>query len=163
METLLALKTRRSIRSYRNEPVPRDLIEQVVDAGRHAASGNNVQPWEFVVVSDRPLREKLASLVPNGKHIASAPVCIAVLCADGKHYLEDGAAATQNMLVAAHALGLGACWIAGDRKPYADGVRKLLEAPATFKLVSLVTVGYPAEQPTVTKRPLTEVLHWDRF
>jgi nitroreductase len=163
MDALQALTTRRSVRVYRADPVPRDLIEQVLDAARHAATANNLQPWEFVVVTDRAMRLRLTTAADHGQQIALAPVCVAVLCKESPFYLEDGAAASQNLLVAAHALGLGACWVAGDKKPYADEVRELLGAPAGYRLVSLVTLGYAAEQPVVEKRPLAAMLHWERF
>lgn len=163
MDALQAIRTRRSIRAYTDKPVPRDLIEQVVDAGRLAATARNLQPWEFVVVTDAATRRAIADLATYGKHIAQAPVCIAVFCQDGTYYLEDGSAATQNMLVAAWALGLGTCWVAGDKKPYADDIRRLLAVPEGFRLVSLVSMGYPAEKPTKDKRPLESVIHWERF
>jgi nitroreductase len=163
MDALQALTTRRSVRLYRADPVPRGLIEQVLEAARHAATGNNLQPWEFVVVTERALRQRLTVATDHGQQIALAPVCIAVLCKGSKYYLEDGAAASQNLLVAAHALGLGACWVAGDKKPYAEEVRELLGAPSEYRLVSLLTLGYAAEQPVSQKRPLAEMIHWERF
>ena len=163
MDALQALTTRRSVRVYRADPVPRDLIEQVLEAARHAATANNLQPWEFVVVTDRALRQRLTAATDHGKQIALAPVCVAVLCKDSAYYLEDGAAASQNLLVAAHAVGLGACWVAGDKKPYAEEVRELLGAPPGYRLVSLLTLGYAAEQPVVQKRPLADMVHWERF
>jgi len=163
MDALQALTTRRSVRVYRADPVPRDLIEQVLEAARHAATANNLQPWEFVVVTDRGLRQRLTAATDYGQQIALAPVCIAVLCKECKYYLEDGANASQNLLVAAHALGLGACWVAGDKKPYAEEVRELLGAPPGYRLVSLLTLGYAAERPEAQKRPLREMVHWERF
>ena len=88
---------------------------------------------------------------------------IAVFCKDCKYFLEDGSAATQNILLAAHGLGIGSCWIAGDKKDYAPEVADILGVPAGFRLISLVALGYPAEQPQKAKRPLSEVLHWERF
>jgi nitroreductase len=163
MDALQALTTRRSVRVYRADPVPRDLIEQILEAARHAATANNLQPWEFVVVTDRAARQRLTAATDHGQQIALAPVCIAVLCKDCKYYLEDGANASQNLLTAAHALGLGACWVAGDKKPYADEVCELLGVPPGYHLVSLLTVGYAAEQPVLPKRPLADMIHWERF
>lgn len=163
MDALQALTTRRSVRVYRGDPVPRDLIEQVLDAARHAATANNLQPWEFVVVTDRAMRQRLTAATDRGQQIALAPVCIAVLCKDCKYYLEDGANASQNLLVAAHALGLGGCWVAGDKKPYADEVRLILGVPPGFRLVSLLTLGYAAERPQPEKRPLDTMVHWERW
>ena len=165
MDALEALSGRRSIRSYENNPVKRELIETIVDAGRLAATGRGVEPWEFVVVTDSEMRTKLAEICEYGKFISQAPVCIVVLCKDTKYYLEDGSAATQNMLVAAHSLGLGSCWVAGDKKPYADKIIRLLGAPPGFKLICLVSIGYQSadQPPRKSKRALKKVLHWERF
>ncbi len=158
-----ALKTRRSVRSYTGEPVSRQTIEEIVDCGRLAATANNLQPWEFVVVADPQRLREVANLTDWGKFIPQAGACIAVFCKETKYYLEDGSAATQNMLVAAHAHGLGSCWVAGDKKHYADPIRRLLGVPEGFKLISLVALGKAAERPQKAKRPLAEVLHWEKF
>ena len=164
MEALEALRTRRSCRRFAARDVPRDLVEKVVDAGRLAATARNDQPWEFVVVTDPAARGKIAGKTDYGPFIAHAPVCIAVLCKDTKYYLEDGSAATQNTLLAAHALGLGACWVAGDKKPYAPEVAGLLGAPEGVRLVALVALGWPeGKLPNPPKRTLPEVLHWGKF
>ncbi len=164
MEALEALLGRRSVRAYDTaRPVTRGQIETIVDCGRLAATARNVQPWEFVVVTDPSVRARLAALATNGPFISDAPVCIAVVCEDGPYYLEDGCAATQNLLVAAQALGLASCWVAGDKKPYAGAVTELLGAPRGHRLVSLVAVGYALSVPSPKKRPLPEVLHWERF
>lgn len=163
MDAIEALKTRRSVREYTSDPVDRAVLEDIVDCARMAASARNVQPWEFIVVTEKTTRDRLADLAPNGPHIAKAPVCIVVVCAEGSYYLEDGAAATQNILVAARAHGLGSCWVAGDKKPYAGEVLRLLDVPAGNKLVSLVAVGHTKSKPVASKRALTDVLHWERF
>lgn len=164
MDAIQAMRERRTVRIYETDkPVPRDVIETIVDCGHFASTARNEQPWEFVVVTDAGLRQKIAAITQHGKHIANAPVCIAVLCADTKYYIEDGCAATQNMLVAAWAQGLGACWVAGDKKVYADELRDLLGAPEGKKLVSLIAIGYPAVVPSPAKRPLEEVIHWEQY
>ena len=109
------------------------------------------------------MRAQLAEICEYGKFFTQAPVVIVVLCHETKYYLEDGAAATQNLLVAAAALGLGTCWVAGDKKPYADTVRALLGAPEGYRVVSHIAVGYAAETPAPAKRPLRDVLHWERY
>jgi len=164
MDAIEALRTRRSCRQFSPRDVSRTQIEQIVDAGRLAASARNVQPWEFVVVTEEAARRRLATMTDTGRFIADAPVCIAVLAKETKYYLEDGSAATQNLLVAAHARGLGSCWVAGDKKPYAAQVAEALGAPEGVRLVALVAVGHPAgkvEGPG--KRALADVLHWERF
>lgn len=164
MDAIEALRSRRSCRKFAAAEVGRDLVETLVDAGRLAATARNEQPWEFVVVTDAEARRRLAGLTDHGPFIADAPVCIVVLAADTKYYLEDGSAATQNILVAAHALGLGACWVAGDKKAYAPQVVEAVGAPATMKLVALVAVGRPeGPLPSPAKRRLRNVIHWETF
>ena len=164
MDALEALRTRRSCRQFTDRNVPRELVEQVVDAGRLAATARNEQPWEFVVVTDAEARRTIAGMTEYGPFIADAPVCIAVLAKDTKYYLEDGSAATQNMLVAAHALGLGACWVAGDKKAYAPRVVELLGAPTGMRLVAMAALGWPKGKPAnPAKRPLAEVVHWEKY
>lgn len=163
MDAIEALKTRRCVRSFKPDPLKKETIEDLIDCGRHAATARNEQPWEFVVVTDPALRKQIADATDFGKFIANAPACVAVLCAEGKYYLEDGAAATQNILVAARAHGLGSCWVAGDKKAYAAEICALLGAPERYRLISLVALGYPAESPNIEKRKLDEVLHWEKF
>ena len=163
MDCLEALKTRQSVRAYTGEPVPQEALEQLVECGRLAATARNLQPWEFVVVTNAGMLASIAAATDFGRFIAQAAACIVVLCRDTKYYLEDGSSATQNILVAARAYGLGGCWVAGDKKPYAETVRRLVGAPDGFKLVSLVAIGHPAEEPVKVKRPLAEVLHWEKF
>ncbi len=163
MDALKALKERHSIRKYRDKAVPKETIEDIIDCGRLAATARNEQPWEFVVVTGIGMRREIADIAEYGKFISQASVCVAVFCRDGKYYLEDGAAATQNILVASVAHGLGTCWVAGDKKPYADRIRELLGVPGGYKLVSLIALGYPAETPSPSKRPLSEVLHWEQW
>jgi nitroreductase len=164
MDAFEALMTRRSVRRFTDKPVPRDLIEQVVDAGRMAATACNEQPWEFVVVTDPAVRRRLAELRPHGPFIATAPVCLLVFSKQWDFFLEDCAAATQNILVAARALGLGTCWVAGDKTPTAPQIAALLNAPAGTRVVSLIALGWPdgriSDPP---KRPLDQMIHWEKF
>jgi nitroreductase len=163
MEAICALKTRRCVRAFTGEPVSREVLADLVDCGRLAATARNVQPWEFVVVTDPGRLAEIARLTDFGGFIAQSAACIAVLCRDTKYYLEDGSNASQNILLAARAHSLGGCWVAGDKKHYADAVCRLLDAPDGFRLVSLLAIGHPAEDPVKEKRPLPEVLHWDKF
>jgi nitroreductase len=163
MDCIEALKTRRAVRAYTGQPVSREVIADIIDCGRLAATGRNEQPWEFVVVTDPEILRAIAQATDFGSFIAHAALCVVVLCQDTKYYLEDGSTASQNILVAARAHGLGGCWVAGDKKPYAAKVRELVCAPKTLKVISLLAIGHPAENPQKEKRPLSEVLHWERF
>lgn len=143
--------------------MPKEILADLVDCGRLAATARGEQPWEFVVVTEPATLKWVAETTDYGKFIASAAACIAVICRDGKYYLEDGSAASQNILVAARAHGLGSCWVAGDKKPYAPDICRKLGAPEGYRLVSLLAIGYPGENPQRKKRPLEEVLHWEKF
>lgn len=164
MKTFDAIEKRHSTREYKDQPVPKEMLEALVDAGRRAPSARAIEPWEFVVVTDRRRLDVLASLISTGVFLKESTACIVVFCEDVKYFLEDGAAATENILLAATDLDLGTCWIAGDKKEYAPDVLKLLDVPRGYKLVSLVAVGWPAKSSHQhKKRKLKEVLHWERF
>ena len=166
MDTIEALKKRRSVRELSDKSIPKNILEELVDVGRLAATARNVQPWEFVVVTERGMLQKIAEIAETGRFIAGAGACIAVFCADTKYYLEDGCAATQNILVGAAGLGIGSCWVAGDKKPYCPQICQMLGVPATFKLISLIALGYPAQETgsaQISKRALKEVIHWEKF
>jgi nitroreductase len=163
MDAIEVLKTRRAVRVYKRERVPKEIIEDIVDCGRLAATAINIQPWEFVVVTKQDTLRSIADITDYGKFIADAPLCVVVLCRDTRYYLEDGSAATENILLAARAHGLGSCWVAGDKKPYAADICRLVGAPPGYKLVSLIPIGPPAESPEKAKRPLSDVLHWEKY
>ncbi|MCM8776181.1 MAG: nitroreductase family protein [Candidatus Omnitrophica bacterium] len=164
MDIFEALAKRCSVRKYENKPVPREILEKLVDAGRRAPSARAVEPWEFVVVTDRGTLTELAKIATTGTFIGGAAACIVVFCQETKYYLEDGSAATENILLAAAGLGLGACWVAGDKKPYAEAVSRVLGAGPGLKLVSLISLGWPGERVSQNKnRPLKDVLHWEKI
>jgi nitroreductase len=163
MNTIEVLKTRRSIRRYINKPIPDEIIKDIIDCARLAPTANNKQPWLFVVIKDKKLKEKIAELTDYGKFMKQADCCIAVFCEDTKYYLEDSSAATENILLSAWHYGIGSCWIAGDKKSYAEEVRKILEIPQKYKLVSLVSLGYPEKEElkksqNIKKKTLEEVM-----
>ena len=166
MQTYEAITKRRSIREFQDKEIPRDDLIKLVDAGRLAATARNEQPWEFVVVSEKDKKTEIARITGNnGAFIAGAGAAIAVFCKDSKYYIEDGSAATENILLMATDLGIGSCWVAGDKKPYCEEIRSLFKAPAEYKLISLIALGYAAQgQPKqILKRQLKEVLHWQSF
>ena len=160
------LKIRRSIRVFDSKGISKKQLEKIVDAARFAPTARNLQPWEFVAITDADKLSQLAQLAQNGKFMAQAAACIAVYSADTKYFLEDGSAATCNILLASTALGIGSCWVAGDKKPYCQQVNALLNAPAGMKLISMVALGYPQGENVfkiAPKRELKAMLHWERF
>ncbi|MCM8771328.1 MAG: nitroreductase family protein, partial [Candidatus Omnitrophica bacterium] len=137
METQVAIKLRRSVRDFKPQiKISKDILEKLIDAGRLAPTARNIQPWEFIVITNKDMLETIGGIADNGRFIADASACIAVFCKDTKYYLEDGCAATENLLLAATDLGLDSCWVAGDKKPYCLRIKELLGVPDDFKLVS---------------------------
>lgn len=165
MDILELIKTRKSIRRYKKEPMPDDLVEQILEAGRWAPSANNAQPWEFVILKDEKLRTEIANATIYGRFLADAPLGIAVVI-DPKastHPVEDGAITTESMLLAAHGLGLGACWIGSYGSGYEDKVKELLGVPEDKRLLSLISIGFPAESPRSTRKALERITFTDRY
>ncbi len=164
MDFFEAIERRRSVRQYTNQRVDRAIIEKIVAAGQRAPSACNFQPCEFIVVTDPTQRQRIAEVAEYGQFIATAAVCIAVFCKIGKWNLEDGSAATQNILLAATALGLGSCWVGGDNPRCQEGIPRVLNVPGGYKLVSLVAIGHTTSTTTSPpRRPLAQVLHWEKW
>lgn len=166
MEILEIIKRRRSIREYKDQPIPKEALKKIIDAARFAPTARGVEPWEFIVITKQETLNKIAQMAENARFLSKAAACIAVFCADTKYYLEDGCAATQNILLAAAAQGIGSCWVAGDKKPYCHQIAALLNVPAAFKLVSLIPLGYPLSKDSfevAEKIKLDDLLHWDKF
>lgn len=164
MDTFEAVSRRVSVRKYKTDLVEKNILEKLVDAGRRAPTARKVEPWEFVVVTEKSALSQLGKIADHGPFIKDAAACIAVYCADTKYYLEDGCAATENILIAAADLGLGTCWVAGDKKDYAGDVSSLLNVPEDLRLVSLISVGWPDEDiQQFKKRSTEEVTHWEKF
>ena len=161
MDALEAIGKRRSIRKYTGEPIPREDLVTIVDAGRLAASGGNRQPWDFVVVTNR---EMISQLKVASEWMDKAAAIIAVvLDPSSRWWLEDGSAAIENILIACTALGYGACWLEGYTLPHEEEFKRLLGIPESARLLTLIPVGVPAESPSREKKPLGDVLHWEQY
>jgi nitroreductase len=111
-DTISSIKKRRSHRAYLAKPIEKEILEEIIDCARLAPSAVNIQPWEFLVVTDKTMLRKISDIATYGKFIKNAAACIIVLCKESDYYLEDGCAATENILVAAESLGIGSCWVA---------------------------------------------------
>lgn len=161
MDTFEAIRTRRSIRRYKDGIIPRADLEAIVNAGRLAATGSNRQPWDFIVVTEKPT---IAKFKATSTWIESAgAVIVVVMDPKSRWWIEDGAAAIENMLLASTALGYGSCWVEGDALPYEEMIRSLLGIPEEKRVMALIPIGIPAEAPSPGKKPLKEVLHWERY
>lgn len=173
MDVFEAIEGRRSIRKFKNKIVDELLIHKIIEAGIWAPSAGNLQSWEVIIVKNPEIKEKLASLAYMRDFISIAPV-ILVLCANQRvsgaiydergielYCVQDAACAAQNMLLASHALGLGACWVgAFDERSVTD----LLEIPSSVRPVALVTIGFPGEKPyPPPRRDLDDFMHVEKY
>ena len=161
METFDCIKTRKSVRKYDKKDVPNGIIGQIIFAGTQAPSAGNIQPWEFVVVKDEKIKKELSIAALRQNHVFKAPVVIVVSADSEKsgdkygergkklYSIQDTAAAIENMLLVAHDLGLGACWVGAFEE---EKVKSILNMPDRLRPVALLTIGYPLSYDT-TKKP----------
>lgn len=146
-DAIEVIMSRKSVRKYLDRPVEKEKIEQMLKAAMAAPTGKDTRPWEFIVVKDRSLLDDMAQSLPYAKMLASAPMAI-VVCADttkSSYWYLDCSAATQNILLAAEALELGAVWTA--TYPYSERmelVQNILHLPSHISSLCVIPVGYPA-------------------
>ena len=163
IETIL---DRRSIRKYKADPIPQELLQQVLEAAVYAPSARNRQPWHFVVVEGRDRLEALTQVHPYTTMLHQAP-CAIVVCGDltvsEQFWTADCAAATQNILLAAKALGLGSCWCGVENTAVSPKLAQLLALPQEVRPYSLIALGYPDEEKERPQRPLSERIHRNQW
>ncbi|HVP94768.1 MAG TPA: nitroreductase family protein [Methanoregulaceae archaeon] len=158
------IKCRHSVRKYKDTPVEECVIRDALECAHLAPTAMNLQPWLFGTITDRELKGKIAALADNGKFIADAPVCFAIFGEkSAKYHLEDCCAATENLILALQSYGVGSCWVAGAKKDYAEPVRKLLNVPENYTLVSLVPAGIPSDIVLPQKKNIQAVTFCDVY
>ncbi len=163
-----AIISRRSVREFTQESVSDEIIGQIFDAGRWAPSGLNNQAWRFIVVRNKDTKVELSKLTNYGYIINNAPLLIAVFLDKDNmyHYTKDVqsiGACIQNMLLAIHAMGLGAVWL-GEILKNKEMVNKILEAPDSYELMAVVALGHPAQnERTSERKSLDELVFRERF
>ena len=169
MEIYEAITTRRSIRKYTAEAVPADLVKELLVAAMSAPSASNLQPWYFVVVNERPQLDALTTVLPYGQMLKEAPLAI-VVCGDCQRqvtegfWVQDCSAATQNILLTAHARGLGAVWLGVyPRAERVQDIRRLLGLPDQVTPLCVVSLGYPAEHKSPANRYDAARIHYNRW
>ena len=165
MSLLDLILTRRSIRKYEDKDIPEDVLQQILETGRQAPSAVNRQPIHFVIVNDRNVLKNLCDNLIT-RFVKRAPLAI-VGCANtkslltGKWAVVDATIAMQNMVIAALTFGIGSCWIGACNE---KKVKELLKIPDNWKVVALLTFGYPAEQPKQKKKkPYEEMFSFNNF
>lgn len=158
MDAMEAILSRRSIRRYTDKPVPEEVITELLKAAMSAPSASNEQPWHFVIIDDRHILDEIPTFHPNSHMLKDASLAVAV-CGDlnqqmvSGYWVQDCSAATQNILIAANALGLGAVWLGlFPREERAKTAQKLLGLPEHVMPLCFISIGYPAEKKPPSER-----------
>ncbi|MBN2199951.1 MAG: nitroreductase family protein [Candidatus Aminicenantes bacterium] len=171
MTVLEAIQKRRSVRKYRPDSVPEEVLRRVLEAARLAPSGKNLQPWRFILVRSAETKERLARASADQTFIAEAPLVV-VACADPessyarmgrymKSWTVDVACALEHLMLQAAAEGLGTCWIGAFEE---GAVKALLDVPDGIRVLALTPLGYPADDPDFGGRKrLEEIVFYERY
>jgi nitroreductase len=169
MDAIEAILTRRSIRQYTNQAVPEGTVNQLLKAAMYAPSASNRRSWHFVVITDRRKLDTVPTFHPYSAMVKQAPLAILV-CGDERleertaYCLQNCSAAAQNILLAAHALGLGAVWLGVyPNKERVEGMRRLVGVPDHVIPMALIVIGYPAEKPISPDRYDPTRVHYNHW
>lgn len=168
MDVFEAIKKRRSVRSYKPEPVPEDKLKRILEAARLAPSAHNAQDWKFVVVGDAKKRKELAKAAWQD-FVGEAPVVIVLVSLDPEHIMSGGSPAYavdlgiagEHIALQAVEEGLGVCWVGAFNQ---EKVKEILNIPENYKVVALLPLGYPADKPGPKQRKsFGEVVSFENF
>lgn len=173
MDFYEVIRTRRSVRSFKKNPISEEVVNRILEAARVAPSGSNRQPWKFILVKDETLKQKMVSACNNQKFVADAPL-IVVACGQrlpinrGGYMGEmstllDVSIAFTHLILAARAEGLGTCWIGAFNN---KEIKKLLKVPDEYQVVAATPLGYPSEDVFTeprNRKSLDEIVSMNRF
>lgn len=162
------IKKRRSVRRFDGATIPKEVMEQILEAGRWAPSGANAQPWRFIVVTEKEKLKSIAEFcyykVFKSRHVGEASAAV-VICADteagSQTYTLDAAIAGTNMTLMATSLGIGSCWIGAFEE---ETLKKLIRIPENLKIIALIAFGYEVGKASVPPRfPLSSIVHYETY
>ena len=169
MDTLEALRTRRSVRKFEDKPVSEEMVRQILEAAMMAPSAGNGQPWQFIVINERERLDAMADLHPYVKMVMQAQVGI-IVCGDltkekyPGYWVQDCAAAMQNLLLAVHALGLGAVWTGiYPKEERVAGYRAMFNIPEHVIPLGFAPIGWPAQRPKSESRFNPKRVHYNTY
>lgn len=169
MEALEALKTRRSIRKYKEEKISEDIIKELLNCAMYSPSAFDYQPWHFIVIDKKEIFDNILKAATHAEMIKEASHAI-ILCGDKKLeentglLIQDISAATQNLLLAAHTYGLGAVWVGiYPFEEIVNGIKEVFNLPENIIPVSMAVIGYPGETPEQPERYKKERVHLNKW
>jgi nitroreductase len=163
VEVFEAVRTVLAVRAFQDKPVPSDVVQRIVEAGRLTGSARNLQPWHFIVVENRDTLRQLGKLAPTGPYTAQAAFAIVVLTEKTPYGLSDGSRAIQSMILTAWSEGIGSNWV-GFQGP--NEIKPLLGIPDNLDVLGIVPFGYPQKavgRGKKNRKPVSEVAHRERF
>ncbi len=166
MDVYECIRSRRTVRDYKPDPIPPEALYKILQAARWAPSSSNTQKWHFIVVQDRDMLTSLGNIAAQGAFIAQAPLAIAVVMDDAPRPQLDAGRTLQQMELMAWSQGIGMCFV-GVRDPEQQrAVKKLLDIPEAMELITVLPFGYRAEgvkRQGTPRVPMEEIVHWGRF
>lgn len=162
MDFFDVVKKRRTVRAYTGEAIPKNELIKLVDAGRMAPSGFNRQGWHFIAITEKPMIHKIAQLTSGWAEKSGAMIAV-VMDPELPFLIHDASAATENILLAATALGYGSCWLEGTTRRVDKEIKHLLAIPEILQLQTIITLGKSVEWPEQEKKSLDEVLLWEKY
>jgi nitroreductase len=163
MEVFEAVRTALAVRAYQDKPVPPDVVQRIVEAGRLTASSMNVQPWHFIVIQQRDTLRQLGAMAKTGPYIAQAALAVVVAMDKTKFSVSDGSRAIQSMILTAWSEGVGSNWVGFMGL---IEIKSLLGIPEELDVLAIVPFGYPAQlvgKGKKQRKSLSEVAHRERF
>ena len=166
MEVYECVQTRRTVRNFKPDPLPEELVFRIVQAGRWAPSSSNSQPWHFIVVQNRDTLTALGEIATQGRFISQAPLAIAIVMDNATRPQLDAGRAIQQMELVAWSQGVGTCFVGVRAEDQQREIKELLGIPAEMELITLLPFGYRAEGDSgggVPRKPMSEIAHRERF
>jgi len=166
MDVFDAIHSRRSVREFKEDkPVEEEKLQKILEACRVTPSSRNSQPWEFIVIRNKEVLKQIGKQAANAQFLAKVPLAVAILTdprASPNWHMVDGALLTQNFALAAHALGLGTCWVGSSMNR--DKAKEFLHIPKEKNLLTILPLGYPEDKPEpVPRKPLKDLIHYEKY
>ena len=170
MDTIETMMTRRSVRSWEDKPVPEELVKKILAAAMQAPSARNQQAWQFIVLTERKVLDEVAKTAPGAKPAEKAPLGI-IVCGDmsletatAGYWVQDCAAASMSILIAAYSLGLAGVWTAGyPNMDRANGLARIVGLPENVIPLSMILLGYEESRPALENRFKEERVHYNHW
>ena len=166
MDVYQCIRSRRTVRDYKPDPIPQEVVRKILQAGRWAPSSSDTQKWHFIVIQDRDTLEALGKIATQGPFIGQAPLAIAVVMDNATRPQLDAGRALQQMELMAWSQGVGMCFVGVREADQQQAVKNLLGIPEALELITLLPFGYRAEGPKgsgTPRKPMEDIVHWERF